>query len=832
MSVVLLWEMKKIFQFILFFLVFDTTFCQEYVYQNFTTKDGLPSNQVYDIYQDENGYLWFATDRGIARYDGYEFVSFDLQDGLTDHTIFKFFPQKNGEIWCSTFRNHLFYFNTGDYQFKTYPYNENLAKLAANYVILDLKKDSVNLTVSFKNRLGIISINSKGEILSDLINSKPLASLGLFYNPKEKFAYKGEIGLNKGKLLYQEFKFGHHAEVEYLRGGYVLFLGGDRVALKDSNNSLVKMIKEDNKPLSIGHFSNELFYIGYENEGFKLYNYDGELITTHLFGLSGVKIFEDHEGGVWFSSINSGVFYVSNKNIKRSGIDDKHILSLAKDSKRNLWVSTFSRNLYSGNQKKGFYKRGDNSLVPFRPLSYNDPYLNYDWVDYAQIKLGNNSYASIRGGLCFDVEKNKPIEKLITDSSFYPLSNGRENDFAINDDRHILVGNRGVRLFIEDSLIKDTHQLLDTRVEDVEVVNGVEFYSTLGKGLVVLKDDSAFLINESKGLISNVINKTYSEGDSVIWVCTNAGLNKMTLNRDGFMIEKKTILENYDITDVEIIDTMIWIGTRKGLFSYPKYKFTESDGIVDYFRLLYVDVNGVVKRREELKDLNYKQNEVVVGFKAISFNSNDKLLYRFKFENDDQWKYTKETKIILPNLSPDNYKLTVQASIDNESWSKEIHVYFRITPPFYSTILFKFFIFIFILLVIYWFFRVRVLIYNRDVVRELIRLTIKKIKQSEKSIVIRESGKDVKINTGAILFVKSSGNYLEFHTEKGLNMYREKMSNFFKLVPDPLEYVQIHRSYIVRIDQVSAKSKDSVVIKDMEFKVTKTFQKNLAKIQL
>ncbi len=47
------------------------TFSQEYIYKEFGLNEGLPSTQVYDMHQDRNGIIWFATDRGIANYNGY-----------------------------------------------------------------------------------------------------------------------------------------------------------------------------------------------------------------------------------------------------------------------------------------------------------------------------------------------------------------------------------------------------------------------------------------------------------------------------------------------------------------------------------------------------------------------------------------------------------------------------------------------------------------------------------------------------------------------------------------------------------------------------------------
>jgi ligand-binding sensor domain-containing protein len=42
---------------------------------------------VSDIVQDHQGYLWFATHVGVARYDGYTFEHFNLSDGLPNEVI-------------------------------------------------------------------------------------------------------------------------------------------------------------------------------------------------------------------------------------------------------------------------------------------------------------------------------------------------------------------------------------------------------------------------------------------------------------------------------------------------------------------------------------------------------------------------------------------------------------------------------------------------------------------------------------------------------------------------------------------------------------------------
>src|SRR5664279_5161584 len=49
----------------------------QYVQDVWTTRDGLPQNSVYSIAQTRDGYIWLATQEGLARFDGVRFTVFD-----------------------------------------------------------------------------------------------------------------------------------------------------------------------------------------------------------------------------------------------------------------------------------------------------------------------------------------------------------------------------------------------------------------------------------------------------------------------------------------------------------------------------------------------------------------------------------------------------------------------------------------------------------------------------------------------------------------------------------------------------------------------------------
>ena len=46
---------------------------QDFPILHYGVEDGLPSNTIYDLYRDSKGFLWIATDKGEARYNGLKF---------------------------------------------------------------------------------------------------------------------------------------------------------------------------------------------------------------------------------------------------------------------------------------------------------------------------------------------------------------------------------------------------------------------------------------------------------------------------------------------------------------------------------------------------------------------------------------------------------------------------------------------------------------------------------------------------------------------------------------------------------------------------------------
>jgi PAS domain S-box-containing protein len=75
-------------------------------FKKITTKDGLSQSSVLCILQDSEGYMWFGTEDGLNRYDGYDFIIYrpesDNPCSLSSNRIFALYEDHRGTLWIGT----------------------------------------------------------------------------------------------------------------------------------------------------------------------------------------------------------------------------------------------------------------------------------------------------------------------------------------------------------------------------------------------------------------------------------------------------------------------------------------------------------------------------------------------------------------------------------------------------------------------------------------------------------------------------------------------------------------------------------------------------------
>jgi len=133
---------KLIFFFFLFSFFLKVSYSQPlYGFEHFTENDGLSSNTVGSILQDNLGYLWFGTENGVVRYDGNDFyvlpVVPDDPNFLQAPLTRSLYEDSKGNIWLLNNSKGLYFFSRENDSFSPVIISQNLQGSAFFDLVID-----------------------------------------------------------------------------------------------------------------------------------------------------------------------------------------------------------------------------------------------------------------------------------------------------------------------------------------------------------------------------------------------------------------------------------------------------------------------------------------------------------------------------------------------------------------------------------------------------------------------------------------------------------------------------------------------------------------------
>ena len=277
----------------------------------FTAEDGLPNDQVWDIVEDEDGYLWVGTHAGgVSRYEGTHISSLTPSDGLPSQFVHSVLQDSTGAMWFGTSSGLVRY--DGE-KLVTYTARDGLAEDSASYVVEDLEG---NLWI--KAARGHKVTRYDGETFDAL-------AFGDGLDPDRGFKLSPAVD----------------------RNGHVWFPFSPFGAVRYDGHSFSTFTAED------GLLSNEVFSLETDRSGNMWFGtwrsgvcrYDGETFTSFTredgLGLSGVlSIGEDRKGHLWFGG-NSKVSRYDGETFAVFTIDDGlksgTVMSILEDRRGHLW---------------------------------------------------------------------------------------------------------------------------------------------------------------------------------------------------------------------------------------------------------------------------------------------------------------------------------------------------------------------------------------------------------------------------------------------------------------------------------------------------------------
>lgn len=83
-------------------LLTGSTYAERLPVRSYTSADGLADNHVNRIRQDSRGFIWIATDEGLSRFDGYEFINYTTAHGLPHRWVNDIIETRHGNYWVAT----------------------------------------------------------------------------------------------------------------------------------------------------------------------------------------------------------------------------------------------------------------------------------------------------------------------------------------------------------------------------------------------------------------------------------------------------------------------------------------------------------------------------------------------------------------------------------------------------------------------------------------------------------------------------------------------------------------------------------------------------------
>ncbi len=764
---------SKIFKLILsvisfFFFCFNSleTFCQQDHLINYSIDEGLPSNQVYKIIQDEGGCLWFLTDKGISKYDGYEFKNFTSEDGLSANVILQVQQNNDGTAWLLGMNSSLTRLNLSTNEFQPYEFNDTLTRYANQAMIP--KKFIVTdefLYITYFFYSDYLKISKSGQVLM----SPTPATLNWKSNhflTKENFYYQSDLRLDETDIMIKDstedaksYDLGFFMEDQKVK---ILTYSNDSIIIKRRNGTI--KIHQKNV-LEGGVINDTVFWMGSEYGGVKFYSSKtGQVLSHFLDNESVTYMFPDNYDNLWFSTLNSGIFQKQNAFIKQYKFplhQDKRIHKLEAGISGKLLIAHYNGNISE-------IKSGRNSSIYQSTLSKpssiisvnNEIYFSSDaWIfkysNQAKVTKIINSTArnicevdnkigvcSVRGFSFFN-ESQSFVSHYLDYRVYDALTHNGLNWFAT--DRGLMYKpNNG------DTMVLESSKIFNKRVNTLSEFNHFLVLGTNGEGVIISSNDSVVKKISGSALGSNYINNLYVENDSVLWVCTNSGLTRLAFNDDLSDYTSKTLhqkdgLRSPEVTSVLVLNDTVWIGTKNGLFFMDNQVFDQPYQSKKYgLRIKSISVNDKVTTFAEPVNLPYYQNKLTFHYTAVLFDQPNRTLYRYKLAGlDKQWVYSRNRSVIYPNLSPGNYEFVVQVKGENDSWMENTQtIQVVISPPFWRTWWFISGTIIIACLIMYLFFRLKILLYNRDLVRELLRHLLKRIRKHQPYIIVKEGNRE------------------------------------------------------------------------------------------
>jgi ligand-binding sensor domain-containing protein len=692
-------------------------FSQEYGYTQYNSRDGLAGATVYCMVQDKDGFLWLGTEGGLSRFDGTHFKNFTREDGLPDNEIIQLFADSKGRVWIAPFKKAVCYYYKGKLHT---PENDPVLKRipVVDYIIQFAEDEAGNILLLEYKRIYLVRPQGQVQIF-DSVNGRPLVQVtnickragGGFWVIDENRIYEfvnGHFHFRKTVPSY-----GSHNTYYAVKGSTLIWRREKYVSEAGSfyqpgTVSFPYLEKQINYSL----LDDKLIGLC-THDGASMVDLSGADSTRHFLpGVTVNNMLKDTEGNIWFGTAGHGLYrlgslYVLNLKLRNNNLPNQ-VFAMA-PHRESILVCSELNIIYKLNRKTGQLKK-ENILLPekgFNPifslLIYKDKYAlcgsNYSFyrTGLDLIKQQKQVYPIAFKGLCLSGDNvyvsTKDNVFVINPETwkFDTIRHGRSTSVYADKDTAYIGTLAGLYRYLpngDKQFLGDKAPALKTRITAIQKDSaGIVWVGTYGDGIIAFKNDRVIAtINRRNGLTSNVCRVFYLYGNN-LWVGTDKGLNKINVAQPGFPVTKYTTGDGLvsDITNALYVDSnKVFVGSPEGITFFDEEKLI-SQSRCD---LLFTDIAvGAGKWSFDSMPalIDHKMNSVRFDYVGISYKSGGDVRYRYRLIGlDSNWRETRETFVSYPTLPSGDYQFQLQAVNKFDVYSKMITAGFTIDKLLYE----------------------------------------------------------------------------------------------------------------------------------------------------
>ncbi|MEM9918121.1 MAG: histidine kinase [Bacteroidota bacterium] len=691
----------------------------------YTDEDGLPSMTIYRILQDSKGYIWFGTANGICRFDGYRFKTFSSP--LLGNNEILFLSEDD--------RQRLIFINMKGQLLQVK--DEQIAPLFQKTHLLkniSTKKIAIQGKDLFLVDDGLMFYRGRLDEAGELLDLKAVDA----FEAVQDVVLLGQSAFIVGKTATRKSSL-YECRLDDEEGTFHFQRSinrqvGESIFQLDLHRQSVLVFNSHRYLLQEGQWRS------YENAAYlhTMYGAGDQLLQMTSEGifvssctdghaqivehwLPGVDVycsFKDREGGFWIGTASAGLYYIPNPLIKvwteKNGkLADDDVFYIGQFNQQSpLIIGMGSAQICFMEQEQiskpikitaqgrvmdiilqtprrmvlgmdnGLYALDLNQSI--RPIAHH-----YGAVKGLHLREDDQLYISLHNSLkttSYQQLFHPAFDKgeVIIQQRTTAVTEGQSNDIWIGTIRG---------LYRYQSGILDTFPTpasgMPYYVNDLcSHSNGDIWVATENQGLVGIRDGKLqYHLHEANGLVGNSCDALYNEGDSILWVGTSKGLNKIRYaDWKIWKIDKADGLPSNEIRSIFTAGKYCWLGTPEGLVQFDKSKdFTNASKPNLYFTKVKVKERDTVLATHYT--LPHNENNLYVEYTGLGYRSKGRLHYQYRLLGlDSNWVDTETQFVRYPSLNPGAYELQLKVANEDGVWSEASSLHFNVLFPWWEAI--------------------------------------------------------------------------------------------------------------------------------------------------